>query len=66
MISKNSTLSEVFEQKGVKAEKILTPILGDQCVYCPLAQQEKIIEALQKHDLSDEEIDKIIAKLNSD
>jgi len=65
MISKDSTLKEVFKQKGQKAQEILEPILGDQCVFCPFAQQEKIQEALLKHGLTEKEVESIIAKLNA-
>ncbi len=65
MISEDSTLHEVFEQKGEKAREILTPILGFSCPTCPLAQEEKLGEALAKHGLTPKEIKEIIEQLNS-
>jgi len=65
MITKNSTIKQVFEQKPEQAQELLSPILGGRCVSCPMAEQEKIGEALQRYGLDKEEIKEIIQRLNS-
>jgi len=64
MIKKESTLAEVFSSCP-KAPQILSSILEDKCFACPMAHEKTLQEVLQHHGLSEEEIEKIVEKLNN-
>ncbi|MDD3773825.1 MAG: disulfide oxidoreductase [Patescibacteria group bacterium] len=64
MITEETPLLEVFQQKDKLAFELLLPILGGGCATCPMAAQENLGEALQSHGLNKKEIKKVIEELN--
>ncbi len=61
-VHKNMTISEIIELIPKSAE-VLTEI-GLNCINCPMRSMETLEEGAKGHGLKDEEIDKIIEKIN--
>jgi len=62
MITKQTKIGEILEKYGQKAANILIEN-GLGCVGCPAAQAESIEIGCKAHGLNEEEVEKIIKKL---
>lgn len=63
-ITKKTLLAEIIEKHPGVAEALVFKY-GLHCVGCPAAAMETLEEGLKAHGMSDEEVEKVIDKLNS-
>lgn len=61
-ITKNTKIMELINEKPEAVEVLLEA--GLMCIGCGMAQHETLEQGMKAHDFSDEEIDKVIGKLN--
>lgn len=62
-ITKDMNIDEILERVPASA-KILAEV-GLKCVGCPMSSGESLEEGAKSHGFSDEDIDKIVEKINS-
>lgn len=61
-IKKDTKISEILKHREDLIEDLLE--LGLGCVGCPMAQMETLEQGLKAHGASDDEIKKVVEKLN--
>ncbi|HKL24364.1 MAG TPA: DUF1858 domain-containing protein [Candidatus Nanoarchaeia archaeon] len=62
-IKKDTKISEILKYREDLIEDLFE--LGLGCVGCPMAQMETIEQGLKAHGASDDEVEKVIEKLNN-
>ncbi|MFH1801430.1 MAG: DUF1858 domain-containing protein [archaeon] len=61
-ITQKTKLNKVLQEKPEVAEILFESGMG--CVGCPMAQQETLEDGCKAHGFSDEEIERLVKKLN--
>lgn len=61
-ITKNTKIGELLDEKPEAAGLLIKAGMG--CVGCPMAQMETIEQGCLAHGVREEELDKLIEKLN--
>jgi len=61
-ITKKMSMFEILQEKPEAAEVLFDA--GMHCVGCPMSQQESLEDGCRAHGFSDEEIEKLVRRLN--